>query len=517
MQEKKLKQYCEMMLLQFEIEDGIFSVNDKDYLIIPGDMNLFDEDFEFIPDTLSVLEEKTDGDGFVYEFCGRWYLQDRGEDISFEELKYIGKAKQKLPIESFLGIHSGFELMNGIGLYKDWVKKAKFLGIKSLAIVERATLAGALEFQSTCKDNDIKSIIGLSIPVQGSEKFDVKLYAKDFQGWLNLLKFNAAINIDKDLSVSMEFLQSHGQGLFLVADPKTTPFEDALKFADYYQLDTVRFLNEEKDVEFTNNFEKYLISEIDPIKITDAYYLEQEDFLARESLWAIGKSFDDKTDNQYFKNNDQYAKELILLFEKGNESWIYLYKEAIANEKHLVENCNFSYDTDTRHLPKYIMTDFEKIRFSSNEQLFLHLIKKGFRDRKIVDTDKYIARLKTEIEVLQQGDVIDYFLSLYDIIRYARGEGMLTGIGRGSAGGSLVAYLLDIIQIDPLEFDLLFERFLNSGRMGEYQDRALYEVETDDGKLIQLAEGALVRVKRGDRETAVFIHDLQEGDEIVRY
>ena len=128
-----------------------------------------------------------------------------------------------------------------------------------------------------------------------------------------------------------------------------------------------------------------------------------------------------------------------------------------------------------------------------------------------------IERLKKEIKVLQEGDVIDYFLSTWDIMKYVKNEGMLVGMARGSAGGCLVAYLLDIIKVDPLDKGLLFERFLNEGRMGEYQDRPLYKIECEDGSIIELAEGELVRIIRDNRETTVFIHELKETDEIIKY
>jgi DNA polymerase-3 subunit alpha len=118
---------------------------------------------------------------------------------------------------------------------------------------------------------------------------------------------------------------------------------------------------------------------------------------------------------------------------------------------------------------------------------------------------------------LKDGDVIDYFLSQYDVMKFGQEKGMLTGIGRGSAGGSLIAYLLDITRINPLDFDLLFERFLNSGRMGSFEDRPEYKVETDDGREIHFQEGDLIRIIRDERETVVFIEDLKENDEIVRY
>jgi DNA polymerase-3 subunit alpha len=146
----------------------------------------------------------------------------------------------------------------------------------------------------------------------------------------------------------------------------------------------------------------------------------------------------------------------------------------------------------------------------------MNIVKKGFKDREVKDAEKYVARLKKEIAVLKMGDVIDYFLSLHDIIRYAKSKKMLTGIGRGSAGGSLVAYLMGIIQVDPLRFDLLFERFLNSGRMGKFEERPSYIIEAD-GETLEFEEGSLVRIKRDSKETVVFVHEVVEGDEIIRY
>lgn len=517
-QSKKLKNYCKSKLLDFDIDEDKYLVLrdgevESEYLIVDDEQLLFDEDLEFLPIT------KDSVDGFVYEFCGRWYLQDSdNKEVQLRELINIGKAVQKLPTKSFLGIHSGYELMNGVGLYKEWINKAKFLGIEALGICEYSTLSGVLVFQNTCKDAEIKPIIGLSIPVIGLEKFNLKLYVRNFQGWLNLLKFNSLLNVDKEKAIKLDYLKENIEGLFLIADPKTTEFSELENLnIDFYQLDTVNFLNEETDTWYINNLEKYLLSDLKPISICDAYYLEKEDYKTREVLWTIGKSFDEKTNNQFFKNRDQYAEELIRMFDESDKTWITLYKEAIKNEAELVEQCNFSYDTDTRHLPKYIMSEEESSQFNSNEDLFIHLVKEGFKAKDIKDSQKYIERLRIEIDVLRKGDVIDYFLSLHDIIRYAKSQEMLTGIGRGSAGGSLVAYLLGIIQIDPLEFDLLFERFLNSGRMGSYEDRPSFKFTLEDSSVVELAEGSLIRVLRDSKEKVIFVHEVQEEDDLIKY
>ena len=159
-------------------------------------------------------------------------------------------------------------------------------------------------------------------------------------------------------------------------------------------MDTVAFENEDEDIDYTNNLEKFLLSDLEPIAIYDAYYLEQEDFEAREALWKIGKKFDSKTNNQYFKNYDQYAKELIQMFEDGNNSWIKLFKKAVANLDLLVSECNFEYDTVNRRLPRYEMTPEEKKQFKSNEDFFMHLIKKGFEKKGVEKSKEYIDRLK---------------------------------------------------------------------------------------------------------------------------
>ena len=508
---EKLTKYLDDKLIQYITEGEIIQINGTSYSIAKDTETIFDEDMNFLP------ESKLDVDAIIYEFAGRWYINEQDEALALTELVYEGEAKQKLPTKSFLGIRSGFELGNGVGNYSTYIKKAKFLGTTALGMCEKNTLAGALNFQKECISNGIKSIIGMTIPIQGNDSiYDAKVYAKNFQGWLALLKFNTIINIDGQSAIGLDVIDYYKKDIYFIADPKSMAYSEYGELFDFYQLDTVNFLEEDRDVEFLNNIELFLNSDSKPISITDSFYLEQEDFQTREFVWTFLKKFDDRTDNQYFKNKDQYAKELIQMFGTEDTSWIALYKEAIKNEDELVENCNFKYDTDTRHLPKYIMNEEEDKEFDTNEKLFLHLIKLGLKNKGLKIED-YIDRLKEEIKVLKDGDVIDYFLSQYDVMKFGQEKGMLTGIGRGSAGGSLIAYLLDITRINPLDFDLLFERFLNSGRMGSFEDRPEYKVETDDGREVHFQEGDLIRIIRDERETVVFIEDLKEDDEIVRY
>ena len=162
------------------------------------------------------------------------------------------------------------------------------------------------------------------------------------------------------------------------------------------------------------------------------------------------------------------------------------------------------------------MTKEESDKFGSNKELFMHLVKEGLQRKIKGDQKEYIERINKEVEILESGDVIDYFLLTRDISNYAKSNGVLLGLARGSAGGCLVSYLLDITEIDPLEYGLIFERFLNKGRMGEWAECEAYEIETPDGK-ITLNEKSLLKVMRNKKQINIFVESLQEGDEIINY
>ena len=171
---EKLEQYLNSKLIQYTIENDVININNTSYSLVDSDERIFDEDLEFLPESDNAM---------IYEFGGRWYTQSiEEEELELTELIYKGEAKQKLPTKSFLGIRSGYEIGNGIGNYASYINKAKFLGTSSLGICEKNTLAGVLNFQKSCIANDIKSIIGMTITVQGiNATYDAKVYAKKMQ------------------------------------------------------------------------------------------------------------------------------------------------------------------------------------------------------------------------------------------------------------------------------------------------------------------------------------------------
>lgn len=509
---KQLTNYCKKMLLKFEIEDSILKLNEKQYEIVDSEVKLFDEDFKFIPKSVEC-------NNFVYEFGGHWYIQEDVEGTTMTRLKQIGEVKQNIPTNHFIGIHSGNELLNGVGVYEDWIKKAKFLKVDSLGICEKNSVSGAMSFQQQCFKNDIKPIIGMSFEVKnGEETYGVKCYCENFIGWQNILKFSYKFNVEDNLNIEESFLMKSKEGLQIVIDPKNSKQKDYSHITEYYQLDTVIFEEETVDEVYINNLEKFIKSKMKPVMLCDAYYIEQQEWEVREKLWTIAKSFDYRTKNQYFKNCDQYALELIRLFEKGNKSWVKLFKDSQANLNTIVQSCNYSYDTTTRHLPKYEMSKEEQSLFKTNRVFFMHLIQKGFKTRGVKkDKQKeYLKRLKKEIKVLTDGNVIDYFLTVNNVIVNSKNNDVLVGIGRGSAGGCLVSYLLDIIQLDPLELDLIFERFLNPGRMGSLETCEAYEIETTGGT-ITLNEKSVLKISRENKTINIFVEELKTNDKIISY
>lgn len=467
---EKLLDYLEKERISYSVEcEGAVEINGQTFeLIYPKDGLLFDDEFHLICD-------ETFCDNYVFSFGGKYYWTPKGSEKSpkLNRLKYLGKAKMDYPTVSFLGIHGGFELLNGSRTYSDWVKKAKFLGVKNLGICEKNTLAGILKFQLECLKVEIKPIIGetVSVYVEKEDRFyDIKCFVKDEEGWLNLLSINKHINVDNVKFIRESDLFKYSKGLFFVIDPKSLDFDKAFPFDlseedFYYQLDTVEFENEERDEWYLKNLKKFYYSAFKPVSIVDAYYLDKEDYFIKKKLNLIRKENDPFTVNQYFKDKGDYFQELDLLSDPDSDELFLIFEEAVKNENKIAHFCNFNIDTKQRHLPRYEMNEEESSLYKDNDELLKALFLSGLK-RKVSEKDyqRGLDRLNKEFEVIKIGDVVDYFLILHDIVRWSRSQKILSGIGRGSGGGSLIAYCLDLIHVNPLEFDLLFERFLTVER-----------------------------------------------------
>lgn len=489
-----LKQWLKQNKVKFgwnSNNPNLFCIGDKTYLLLEEKNGLiFDQHFQLI---LSESEKISIADYYIFDFGGKFFYQPKAEkEIKLKLLKYVGQCEQEIDLPfTHLGVHGPYEMLNGAFQYEEWVSKAKFLGHNSLGICEKNSLAGVLMFQQACESGGLKPIIGETITVKlSNELFDFKVFVLDEIGYSNLLKINKFINIDNpDKFIDLHNLQECGKGLicvlpnnifdiFINKETGQSLIKDWEKAFDgiYYQLDTVIWDNKKFYLKYLENIKKYLenySSNLQPILLCDSYYLDEDDFEVKQVLNKIGgEGFHNSSRDQYFKNLDDSFKILESYFKETDDRLFDLFKRAVNVTQDIGKEANFKIKTGTFRLPKFTSTHLPSgyKGFEDNEALFKHLLYEGLDKKGLQRNDVYLERLKIEIEVIKKGGFIDYFLILWDIIRFCKEKKILTGLGRGSAAGSLIAYLLDITRIDPLKYDLLFERFLNEGRINSLPD-----------------------------------------------
>jgi len=479
-----MEEYLLNNYMTFEkVDEDLFIIDGKRFLFVkPTNGLLFNEDFQLI---LSPVQKSIKTDFYAFCFGGRFYYTESQLEPTLTPLKYLGNYSPKLGFNySFLGVHGGYELLNGSRLYDDWAMKAKFLGVYALGICERNTLAGALIFQKSCEKFSIKPIIGEEISVRDDKdyQFNIKLYPRDDEGWRRLLLMNKEINIDNNGFVRYKsFLEYIADGnFFIVLDPKYIDYERAfpieLNFECFYQLDPVEYVQNDRDEWYLKNLKKFVRSHIPPIAISDAYYIDKEDFFIKKYLNTIANKYDYDSKNQFFRSIDEYFNDVMSLFNPEDETAVPIFMASIENLKKVVSGIQFKIPTGERHLPKYELTKEEFELYGDSETLFWSIIENGLKNKVPLDKqEEYINRLQEEYSVIKMGDVVDYFLILWDIINWAKRNDIVVGIARGSAGGSLISMLMGITELDPIKFDLLFSRFLNEGRI----TKSLPDIDTD--------------------------------------
>lgn len=528
-----LLQYLDDNFISYEeLGDFVLKINDRTYELfepIKWDNDekgiLFDEEFHWACDL-------TDYDYYIFRFGSIWYSLEKGKEknVKLERVKWIGKARlddELFRISTYIGIHGPFELMNGVGLYDEWCKKAKFLGITSLGLCEKGTLAAAMKFQNACQKAGLRAIQGLEIKILNEQKdlkYTVKAFVKNSVGWSNLLKLNEIMNTEDSSFVSEEELEEYCDGLIFIWDPKTIAYKDIPKnlqeLTSYYQLDTVIYEKNNRDRDYLDNLKKFFKSDLKPVAMCDAYYIEKEWAPIKDKLNKLGKVPTHESRNQYFKNYQEYFEELSYLFS-DDEKFYETFENAISNLEEISFECNFVIETQVRHMPVYRMTDEEAQQYDSNVEMFEDLIFKGLEEHPEIfekySNDVIGERLEREMKIIEDGEVADYFLTLRDIVNWCRKNDILLGTGRGSSAGSLITYLLGLTHINPLDYDLLFERFLTTGRLIRHDKVEEVIINENDGKPITIKSSDFVRIFRGDEKMIIKAGELQEGDKLVDY
>ena len=501
--------------------------NEEKELIIVEEKEgkLFDENFHLI---LSETEQKYNPDYFAFCFGGQFYYI-KSKDLDNPKihiLRYLGQYEVDNSDFVHLGIHSTYSLLQGCQKIETYVEKAKYLNMKALGICEKHTLNSCIKFQDTCKNNGIKPIIGEEIKVKIDDIYNFKLYVKNKEGWQNLINISNIINVfqkqeEKDYILFAD-LCDYLKGLIVIL-PNNFPFDKFAfklkKFDCYYQIDTIEFLNQNHYFEYLTNIKEYLNSEwsikYPPVLISDSYYLDEEDKYLQDVVKKIGdiKEFEFASVSQHFKSIEEHI-EIFSKFWKGkDEEFDEFFGTAIENTCKIADKCDFEIKFEKLHIPDAIIDEEDKNIVSNqsgeiiktNLDFFEQLIRNRMNKLGFSGIDKYEERVKEEYDVIVGAGLEEYFLIIWDILNWCKKNNILTGLSRGSAAGSFIMYLMDIVKINPFDYDLLFSRFLNAGRVAQVYE----QLEFEDGSKTEF-ESRLNIPNGGDRILAKY----HKGDKI---
>ena len=396
-----------------------------------------------------------------------------------------------------LHLHSEYSLLDGACRISDIPLRAKECGHTAVALTDHGSMYGTVAFYTECVKNGIKPIIGCEVYVAPRSRFDKEadvlgnkanhlvLLCKNEIGYKNLIYMVSKGYTEGFYSkprVDTELLKDHSEGLIALSGCLAGRIPTLLANGDYEEAKKNALLMSEIFGE--NNFYIEIQNhglneqiqllpqlvrlaeecELPLVATNDCHYLRRENAQTQAVLMCIqtnnvitdGRPIGFETDEFYYKTTD----EMKMLFGK--------YHGAIENTVDIAERCNFEFHFDSPKLPKFPVAN----GMNSDEYLRL-LTAEGLKRRSkdgtlVIDNDKrevYDSRIEYELQVISQMGYSDYFLIVQDYVNFAKSKNIPVGPGRGSGAGSLEAYLLGITDIDPIRFDLLFERFLNPERV----------------------------------------------------
>ena len=388
-----------------------------------------------------------------------------------------------------LHIHSEFSLLDGANRIKDLPVRAKELGMDAMAITDHGVMFGAIDFYKACKKEGIKPIIGCEVYVAPRSRFDREpgidnkynhliLLAKNNQGYKNLSKLVSLGFIDGYYykpRIDLEILEKYSEGLICLSACLAGSVNQALlngqnEKAEEIALWHKRVFGEDYYIEIQNNGIKEQVLanqklvqlarklDIPLVATNDAHYLKREDAYNHEVLLCIqtGKRMSDE-DRMKFDTEELYVKspeEMIDYFKA--------FPDAIENTVKIAEKCNVEFEFGHTILPNYEVPE----GFETHYDYLEHLCKEGMKKRYGENIpEEYQKRAEYELGVIKKMGYVDYYLIVWDYIHFAKLNDIPVGPGRGSGAGSILAYAIEITDIDPMKYNLLFERFLNPERV----------------------------------------------------
>ena len=385
-----------------------------------------------------------------------------------------------------LHTHSHYSLLDGLAKIDDLVARTKELGMNSLAITDHGNLYGAIEFYKKAKAGGIKPIIGIEaymMPEQSSAGQTEKYYhlillCQNNAGWKNLLKLVTHANLEGFYykpRINKDYLRQHSEGLIALSgcisgEIGRLILANKLQEAERVALDYQNIFGSGKfflEIGHHPGIRETIKVRDAVVKISkkigiplvathDIHYLKPEDAQYHDILLAVqtGNTLNDP-DRLSLKDDDFCMRSPAEMAEFFKDL-----PEAIANTQTIADQCNLEIELHKIHLPKFDAPDN-----ASSIAYLKMLIDERVGKRYATIAPVISDRIKYELGVIEKMGFADYFLIVQDLINWAKDRGIVVGPGRGSAAGSIVSYILGITDIDPIKFDLLFERFLNPDRI----------------------------------------------------
>ena len=385
-----------------------------------------------------------------------------------------------------LHVHTEYSLLDGACRINELINKAKELKMTSLAITDHGAMYGVVEFFKQAKKAGIKPILGFEAyisprrmtdkePQKDKGQYHLVLLAENYEGWKNIIKLCSIGFVEGYYykpRIDHETLRKYSRGVialsaclagevqsYLLDNNYDKAKKTALMYKDIFGENNFFLEMQDQGIKEQQDVNKALVkmsqeTRIKLVATNDVHYINKEDAYFHDVLLCIQmqKTITDKdrmrfpTDEFYLKSYDEMKK----LFPE----------EVLKNTADIAERCNVELDFDTVHLPEFkVPKGYTKIEY------FREICQKGLQDRYKNITDEIQNRLNYEIGVIEQMGYVDYFLIVWDFIKYAKDNKIMVGPGRGSAAGSLVAYSMKITNIDPIKHNLIFERFLNPERV----------------------------------------------------
>ena len=383
-----------------------------------------------------------------------------------------------------LNVHTGYSLQSGACRIGQLVRKAKELGQTALAITDNGALYGAVDFFDVCKKEGIKAIIGCELSIAedsrlspkraGFEPYKLTVLCKDNVGYKNLCHIIAeqrGVEISNEFLTDHNSLSEHAEGLIALSGATNgemqrllseNRLEEAKRAAERYR----RIFGDDLYLEMSNHNtaeETRLCARvrefsentgIPAVPVNNVHYTEKSESSVQRILSCIGHNKKlSEIDTKALPTDEYYLK-------SAEEMRQFFTEEELSRTALIAGQCKFEFELGVTRLPL-----FTKENVSDNAEYLKRMCEKGAQKRYGEITPQIRERLDYELDVITRMGFVDYFLIVWDFVRFAKTSGIPVGPGRGSGAASLCAYCLGITDIDPLKYELLFERFLNPERV----------------------------------------------------